>query len=137
MRTTWFVISPYLAAVNQVQFTKLQLFGSGSLGLCAKEKKHSHKPKSQPVRNKKIEKTHAKEKQSHAQENIYIIRQFAYVHGVVGISLLSGKSIEYNLRLQCFSLYKTWQHNLLKILITKVGFDVYIMGQKNFLRSMD
>jgi len=48
---------------------------------------------SQPVRNKKkIEKTHAKEKQSHAQDNIYVIRQFAYVHRVTGISLLSGKS---------------------------------------------
>ena len=38
MRTTWFVISPYLAAVNQAQSTKIQLFGPGSLGLCAKEK---------------------------------------------------------------------------------------------------
>ena len=42
MHTTWFVISPHLAAVNQAQSTKLQLFGPGSLGLCAKEKKHSH-----------------------------------------------------------------------------------------------
>ena len=46
---------------------------------------------SQLVRNKKIEKTHAKEKQSHAQNNIYVIRQFTYVHGVVEISLLLGK----------------------------------------------
>ena len=38
MRTTWFVISPYLAAVNQAQSTKIQLFGPRSLGLCAKEK---------------------------------------------------------------------------------------------------
>lgn len=38
LRTTWFVISPYLAAVNQAQSTKIQLFGPGSLGLCAKEK---------------------------------------------------------------------------------------------------
>ena len=30
-------------------------------------------------------------KQSHAQDNIYMVRQFAYIHGVVGISLLSGK----------------------------------------------
>ena len=36
---------------------------------------------------KQIEKTHAKEKQSHAQDNIYVVRQFAYVHGVAGISL--------------------------------------------------
>ena len=48
---------------------------------------------------KQIEKTHAKEKQSHAQDNIYVIQQFAYVHGVAGISLLSGKNTEYNLRL--------------------------------------
>ena len=38
-------------------------------------------------------------KQSHAQDNIYVIRQFAYIHGVVGISLLLGKNTEYNLRL--------------------------------------
>ena len=36
---------------------------------------------------KQIEKTHVKEKQSHAQNNIYVVRQFAYVHGVAGISL--------------------------------------------------
>ena len=36
---------------------------------------------------KQIEKTHAKEKQSHAQDNIYVIRQFVYIHGVVGILL--------------------------------------------------
>ena len=36
---------------------------------------------------KQIEKTHAKEKQSHTQDNIYVVRQFAYVHGVAGISL--------------------------------------------------
>ena len=36
---------------------------------------------------KKIEKIHAKEKQSHAQDNIYVVRQFAYVHEIAGISL--------------------------------------------------
>ena len=36
---------------------------------------------------KQIEKTHAKEKQSYAQDNIYVVRQFAYVHGVAEISL--------------------------------------------------
>ena len=36
---------------------------------------------------KQIEKTHVKEKQSHAQDNIYVVRQFAYVYGVAGISL--------------------------------------------------
>ena len=50
---------------------------------------------SQPVRNKNREKTHAKEKKNnHTQDNIYVVRQFAYVHGVVGISLLSGKKIQ-------------------------------------------
>ena len=29
-----------------------------------------------------------KEKQSHAQDSIYVVRQFAYVHRVAGISLL-------------------------------------------------
>ena len=40
----------------------------------------------------KIDKIHAKEKQSQAQDNIYVVRQFAYVHRVAGISLLSGKN---------------------------------------------
>ena len=32
-----------------------------------------------------------KEKQSHAQDSIYVVRHFAYVHRVAGISLLSKK----------------------------------------------
>ena len=32
-----------------------------------------------------------KVKQSHAQDSIYVVRQFAYVHRVTGISLLSKK----------------------------------------------
>ena len=36
---------------------------------------------------KQIEKTQVKEKQSHAQDKIYVVRQFAYIHGVAGISL--------------------------------------------------
>ena len=32
-----------------------------------------------------------KEKQSHAQDSIYVVQQFAYVHRVAGISLLSKK----------------------------------------------
>ena len=52
----------------------------------------------------KIEKTHAKEKQSHAQNNIYVVRQFAYVHGVAGISLLSGKNTEYKITATIFFL---------------------------------
>ena len=45
-------------------------------------------------KKKKEEKTHVKEKQLHTQDNIYVIWQFAYVHEVVGISLLSGKKIQ-------------------------------------------
>ena len=38
---------------------------------------------------------HAKEKeQSHAQDNIYVVWQFVYVHDVVGVSLLSEKKIQ-------------------------------------------
>jgi len=39
-------------------------------------------------------------KKSHAQDNIYVVRQFAYVYEVVGISLLSGKN--YKVWLQFF-----------------------------------
>ena len=47
---------------------------------------------SQPVRNKiNRENTRQRKKQSHAQNNIYVVRQFAYAHGVAGISLLLGK----------------------------------------------
>ena len=31
-------------------------------------------------------------KQSHTQDNNYVVRQFAYIYGVAGISLLSGKN---------------------------------------------
>ena len=47
--------------------------------------KHSLNPKFPTCEEKKIEKTHAKEKQSYAQNNIYVVRQFIYVHGVAGI----------------------------------------------------
>ena len=43
-----------------------------------------------------------KKKQLHAQDNIYIVRQFAYIHRVVGISLLSEKNTEYFYRLEYF-----------------------------------
>ena len=42
-------------------------------------------------KQKNREKKMLKEKQSHAQDSIYVVRQFAYVHRVAGISLLSGK----------------------------------------------
>ena len=48
-------------------------------------------PKFQPVRNKTNRENTRQKKQSHAQDNIYVVRQFAYVHGVAGISLLLGK----------------------------------------------
>ena len=51
-------------------------------------------PKSQPMRNKKNRENTRQRKQSHAQDNIYVVRQFTYVHGVARISLLSGKSIK-------------------------------------------
>ena len=43
--------------------------------------------KFQPVRNKTNRENTRQRKQSHAQDNIYVVRQFAYVHGVAGISL--------------------------------------------------
>ena len=49
-------------------------------------------PKFPTCEKQKIEKTHVKEKQSYAQNNIYVIRQFAYIHRVARISLLSGKN---------------------------------------------
>ena len=43
------------------------------------------------VKQKNRENKTPKVKQSHAQDSIYVIRQFAYVHRVAGISLLSKK----------------------------------------------
>ena len=45
-------------------------------------------------KKKKKKKPHAKEKQSHTQDSIYVIWQFAYIHRVAGISLLSRKNIK-------------------------------------------
>ena len=66
----------------------------------------------------KIEKTHAKEKkkQSHAQENIYVPRQFAYVHGVAEISLLSGNNTK------CGYSSSLSQKRQQQTLITKLRF---------------
>ena len=56
----------------------------------------------------KIEKHTPKKRQSHAQNSIYVVLQFAYVQGVVGISLLSGKNTEYDLAAIIFShIYST------------------------------
>ena len=69
---------------------------------------------SQPVRNKKKKKnrgnTHQR-KQSHAQDNIYVVQQFAYVHGVAVISLLLGKK-KYKMRLQFFLCLKNMKTTL-------------------------
>ena len=42
-------------------------------------------------KQKNREKKMPKEKQSHAQDSIYMVQQFVYIHRVVGISLLSKK----------------------------------------------
>ena len=56
-------------------------------------------------KQKNREKKTPKEKQSHAQDSIYVVRQFAYVHKVARISLLLGKNTK--MRLQYFlSIYK-------------------------------
>ena len=70
-------------------------------------------PTCEKPKKKKIEKTHAKEKQSHAQDNIYVIRQFAYVHRVTGISLLSGKSTK-NVATIFFTTAKKHGNNRIK-----------------------
>ena len=57
-------------------------------------------------------------KQSYAQDNIYMVQQFAYVHRVAEISLLSGKNTSETA--QCFILSQDDNNN--KILITKNGF---------------
>ena len=51
---------------------------------------------------KNRENTRQRKKKSHAQDNIYVVRQFSYVHEVAGISLLLGKNTEYKMRLQYF-----------------------------------
>ena len=59
------------------------------------------------MRNKKNRENTRQRKQSHTQDNIYVVQQFAYVYGVVGISLLLGKNTEYkNCGYNLFSLIK-------------------------------
>ena len=81
-----------------------------------------------------------KKKQSHAQDNIYVIRQFAYVYGVTGILLLSRKKIQ-NATIQFFSLSKNdnnkpnHQNNVFYIL--HIGFTIsYKTGQKIFPKAL-
>ena len=56
-------------------------------------------------KKKKIEKTYAKDN-NHTHKTIFMwFGNFAYVHGVAGISLLSGKK-KYKVRLQFFLTLK-------------------------------
>ena len=68
------------------------------------------------MRNKNRKNT-CQRKQLHAQDNIYVVQQFAYVHGVAGISLLSGK--KYKVRLQFFHTLSQDDNHNHKTLITK------------------
>ena len=72
------------------------------------------------MRNKKIEKTQVEEKQSHEQDNIYVVRQFIYVFGVVGISLLSGEKLQMCGSIVLKSIKNNDNNN--KTLITKKRF---------------
>ena len=96
-------------------------------------------------KQKNREKKTPKEKQSHAQNSIYMVRQFAYVHRVAGISLLSKK-----ITMCGYSVFLFQKQQQDKTLITKkngfyilhTGFIMgYKMGQNFFvgpsLRSMD
>ena len=88
-----------------------------------------------------------KVKQSHTQDSIYVVRQFAYVHRVAGISLLSKK-----ITMCGYSVFLFQKQQQDKTLITKkkknsfyilrTGFTMgYKMGQNFFagsnLHSMD
>ena len=55
-----------------------------------------------------------KEKQSHAQDSIYVVRQFAYVLGVARISLLSKK-----ITMCGYSVFLSQKQQQDKTLITK------------------
>ena len=61
-------------------------------------------PVSPSWREREKKKKKDKEKKPHAQNNIYVVRQFAYIHGVAGISLLSRKNTKYGYNV--FSLTK-------------------------------
>ena len=73
------------------------------------------------MKNKKTKKKYrentCQRKQSHVQDNIYVVRQFAYVQRVARISPLSGK--KYKVRLQCFLSQETRQQ---QTLISKLWF---------------
>ena len=63
-----------------------------------------------------------KEKQSHAQDSIYVVRQFASVHRVAGISLLSKK-----ITMCGYSVFLSQKQQQDKTLITKKKNGFYIL----------
>ena len=87
------------------------------------------------MRNKNRENTCQIKNQSHSRNNIYVIRQLAYIHRVAEISLLLGKNT--SAIVQFFSLLKTTKTNsnhqncIFYILHTKFTMG-YKMGQKCF-----
>ena len=72
------------------------------------------------MRNKKNRENTRQRKQSHAQDNIYVVQQFAYVYGVAGISLLLGKNTKCKLRHKFF--FSHIKHDHFETLITKLRF---------------
>ena len=80
-----------------------------------------------------------KKKQSHAQKNIYMVRQFAYIQGIARISLLSRKYIKCGYSVSV-SQKDNDNNNNNKTLIIKKGFYIlhtrftmgYKTGQKIF-----
>ena len=91
--------------------------------------------KFQPMRNKTNRENTRQRKQSHAQDNIYVVRQFA-----ICLRLRSCKDFtiirkKYKMLLQCFSLSKNDNNDNNKTLITKNVF--YILRTGPSLCSMD
>ena len=73
------------------------------------------------MRNKKNrENKTPKVKQSHAQDSIYVVRQFAYIHRVAGISLLSKK-----ITMCGYSVFLPQKQQQDKTLITKKKWLLY------------
>ena len=75
------------------------------------------------MRNKRNrENTHQRKKQSHVQDNIYVVRQFAYVHRVARISLLSGKNTKYKIAATIFFF------SLMRLLTRLIGITLIHMA---------
>ena len=63
------------------------------------------KSNSQPVKNKKIEKTHAKEKQLHAQDSIYVVSNLPTSTELQGYHYYQGRIQSTISAATIFSLY--------------------------------